>query len=138
MYKDYYYISEQVYKCFPDLKVSKPIKSGYVNKEIYYIAHIPEFGIIKEFYLSNKPDNFFAFELEDSHVKLDYMYLDFDDDDNEIEEKREFGFKEIKELGFLPSIEECLGLTKEINIAYLLYKLCAKHKINPIDLPDRF
>lgn len=143
MFNNYYYVSEDVIVAFPDLEKSKPFKSGYdFDKDCnYYIAKINDFSEIEEFYNNGESlDNFFAYELVDSHVDLKYTDFYEDTDDGVgFDVVIEFDFEEIENHnGVLSAIEETLSLTKEQNIAYVFWKLSNKHNINPIEMANKY
>ena len=135
MIENYYYVSEDVIVAFPELEKSEPFKSGYKFDEYcnYYIAKIEDFDSIEEYYNSGKAlDNFFAYEIVDSNVSLEYE--DFDENKNEVltpDIISEYN-------GILSAIEETLGLTKERNVAYVFYKLSEQYKLNPIEFVNKY
>lgn len=132
MYKNYYYISKEVLDVFTELEHSKVFDS--VNNTM--VAKIDDFSKIEHYFNNNKTNNFFAYEIVDSLVSLHYEGVDYDDDDNEIESNCFFDKNVINDWGLVNGIEQELGLSKEQNIAYVIYKLCEHYKENPIEFAN--
>lgn len=133
--ENYYYISDSVYKAFPNLKVSKPFSiNGNGGKG--YVAIIPEFSVIEEYYKVNNPNNLFAYECVDSAIDLMYDSIDYDENDNEIETVCTLNLEVCKEWGLIEAIEQELGVSKEQNIAYVIFKLAERNDITPIEVAN--
>lgn len=134
--KDYYYVSESIVKQFPDLEKSKPFNS-WGDKSSYVVAinDIDGFAKIKQFIEQDQSGEYsFAWGIIDSHVDLTYDSVDYDENDVEIQTVSTLNIEVCKEWGLLQAIEQELGLTKERNIAYVIYKLAKQNDVTPIEL----
>ncbi|GEM_PF-2479474 len=133
--KDYYYVSESIVKQFPDLEKSKPFnRFGGKPRYVVAIDHIDDYAEIKGFIERNEHTGYlFAWGIIDSHVDLTYDSVDYDENDNEIQTISTLNIEVCKEWGLLEAIEQELGLTKERNIAYVIYKLAEQNNVTPIE-----
>lgn len=130
--KNYYYVSEGIVKQFPELEKSKPLEGSF---GICYIAVIPDFSIIEKFSENYKEDKYeFAYECAESLVDLTYEGIDYDDEGNEIEIIKTFDLESCRRFGLITAIEQELGISKEKNIAFVIYKLAKKANVTPIEL----
>lgn len=133
--KDYYYVSEGIVKQFPEFEKSKSFDGPFGIK--CHIAVIPNFDVVEKFVNEDQTDAIlFANQCVDSLVNLTYDTVDYDDDDKEIEVKAEFTIDTCKEWGLLTAIEQELGISKERNVAYTIYKLAEANNVTPIELID--
>ncbi|WP_153846305.1 hypothetical protein [Sphingobacterium paramultivorum] len=134
--KEYYYVSESIVKHFPDLEKSKAFKSfGGKPRYVVAIDHIDDFEEIKGFIERNEHTGYsFAWGIVDSKVDLTYDSVDYDENDNEIQTVSTLNIQVCKEWGLLQAIEQELGLTKDRNIAYVIYKLAKQNDVTPIEL----
>lgn len=131
--KDYYYVSEGIIKQFPEFEKSKAFDGPFGMK--CYIAVIPDFDVVEKFYNAQKdPGGLFAFQCIDSNMTLTYETEDYDEDDNEFEVTAEFTIDTCKGRGMIEAMDECLGISKERNVAYAIYKLAEKNNVTPIEL----
>jgi len=129
--KEYYFVSEGIVQAFSELEKSEPFK-GTIGGN-FYVAVIDDFDKVKEFVEGDKKESHFAYQLVDSAVSLLYDVVDYDAEDNEIQTEAVLNKNACEEWGLLEAIEYELGLTKEINIAYALYKLAKNENVNPIE-----
>ncbi len=133
MIKEYYFVSEGIVKQFPYLEKSKPFQRWF--GETYYVVAIPDFDKVDQFIENAKTDEkLFAWGIIDSQVDLTYDCIDYDDQDEEIQVIKTLNIDVCKEWGLLEAIEQELGLTKEQNVAYVLYKLAEHNNVTPIEL----
>ncbi|MFC3353684.1 hypothetical protein [Sphingobacterium zeae] len=134
--KEYYYVSESIVKHFPDLEKSKAFNSfGGKPRYVVAIDHIDDFAKIKQFIEQDQSgEHSFAWGIIDSKVDLTYDSVDYDENDNEIQIISTLNIEVCKEWGLLQAIEQELGLTKERNIAYVIYKLAKQSNVTPIEL----
>ncbi len=134
--KEYYYVSESIVKQFPDLEKSKPFNSfGGKPRYVVAIDHIDDFAEIKGFIERNEHIGYsFAWGIIDSNVDLTYDSVDYDENDVEIQTVSTLNIEVCREWGLLEAIEQELGLTKERNIAYVIYKLAKQNDVTPIEL----
>lgn len=131
--KEYYYVSEGIVKAFPDLEKSKSFEWSF--GKLCYVVVIPDFSIIEEYVKSCKDDEvLFAYQCVDSLVDLTYDAVDYDEHDNEIEILTTLNIDTCKEWGLITAIEQELSISKEQNIAYVIYKLAEQENVSPIDL----
>lgn len=131
--KEYYFVSEGIVNQFPELEKSKAF-DGF-GKHKCYIAVITDFTAIEKFTKSNKSDEpLFAYQCVDSQVDLTYDAIDYDEDDNELEVNLTLNIEVCKEWGLITAIEQELGISKEQNIAYAIYKLSEQSNVTPIEL----
>lgn len=133
--KDYYYVSEGIIKQFPEFEKSKAFNGPFDIK--CFIAVIPDFNKLEKFVKEDQTDAFlFAYQCVDSQVDLTYDAVDYDDDDNELEVTRTLNVEVCKDWGLITAIEMELGLTKEENVAYAIFKLSEQNNVTPIELID--
>lgn len=129
---NYFYISDVAYKAFPELVVSKPIKIS--NDSVGYVAIIEDWQAIETHYEKIKPEGFFAHQCVDSQMSLTYDAVDYDEDDNEIDVVCDFTIDTCREYGFLEACDYELGVSKEENIAYVIFKLSEQSGLSPIEV----
>jgi len=133
--KDYYYVSEGIVKQFPEFEKSKAFDGPFDIK--CYIAVIPNFDVVEKFYNAQKnPDRLFAFQCIDSNMTLTYETEDYDEDDNEFVVTAAFTIDTCKAWGMIEAMDQCLGISKERNVAYAIYKLAEANNVTPIELID--
>lgn len=133
--KDYYYVSEGIVNQFPEFEKSKAFAGPFGIK--CYIAVVPNFDVVEKFYNAQKnPDRLFAFQCIDSNMTLTYETEDYDEDDNEFVVTAAFTIDTCKAWGMIEAMDQCLGISKERNVAYAIYKLAEKNKVTPIELID--
>lgn len=130
--KEYYYVSESIVKQFPDLEKSKPFKS--FGGKPRYVAVIEDFAKVEKFIEQDQTGEYsFAWGIIDSNVDLTYDSVDYDENDVEIQTVSTLNIEVCREWGLLEAIEQELGLTKERNIAYVIYKLAEQNNVTPIE-----
>lgn len=135
--KNYYLCSEEVVKAFPDLVKSKSFISGYEHDKgkNYYIVITPDFQPIQDYFDNKNPDGFWICEIIDSQLEIDE--IDFFDS-NECEANEcSISIEDCKEMGIFAAIEQFIGVTKEQNIAYAIYKICEREELNPIEFANK-
>lgn len=131
--KDYYYVSESIVKQFPELEKSKAFNSW--DGKSRYVAVIDDFSKIEQFLeqdQSGEPS--FAWGIIDSKIDLTYDSVYYDENDVEIQTVSTLNIEVCKEWGLVEAIEQELGLTKNQNVAYVIYKLAEQNKVTPIEL----
>lgn len=133
--KDYYYVSEGIVKQFPEFEKSKEFEGPFGIT--CHIAVIPDFDVVEKFYNAQKnPDGLFAFQCIDSNMTLTYETEDYDEDDNEFVVTAAFTIDTCKAWGMIEAMDQCLGISKERNVAYAIYKLAEANNVTPIELID--
>lgn len=136
--KDFYVCSEAVVKAFPELVKSNPFKSGYDydKDKNYYIVIVPDFEPIESYYNTLNPSDFWIYEIVDSQIILGESQSGEDEDVDEFFEDP-ISVDECKKMGLFSAIQYYVGVTKEQNIAYAIFKICERDGLDPIEFANK-
>lgn len=122
-YKNYYLCSEAVINAFPELKHSKPFKSGFKDdSDIYYIA-ILDFDTIEDWYNKlgeEEQDEVLCQELVSGTMCVDDITL-----------------AGMRKNGIFWEIADKIFLTATRNQTMTLYNLSCKYFCTPIELINK-
>jgi hypothetical protein len=132
MKNEYYLCSSAVIEHFPDLKKSKPFKSGYSfeNDEKYYVIETDSHDAIKKYYDSViQPYN------AKSNVSIDFWTREICN--SQIDEAKRGCLTKCRQHGVFVAIENLWNLTKENNRAYAIFRMAEYYALNPIEFINK-
>lgn len=123
--KEYYICSKKVIEVFPDAERSKGFKTGYkFDKEPVFIA-VLDFDKVKSAYNRlNEVDQyeFFCQEIFEGNIAS---------------QSGRCSLREAKKDGLFLHIERKTSLTKDLNRAYIIYDMCKRYGLNPIEFANK-